>query len=144
MLHEVSSDQREVHHLKRDLIRYRFKKDADIFSEDIKVSRVYFVENQGLRDDYIAKKSNLRDEGKTKKETGEKLGFLVQHQWESAVEICEKGLVARSGSNTLGDSTMGVYLWRHPDLCLKSIIPNMTANMRAYVVIFKVRIKKHT
>ena len=126
-----------MQYLKHDVDRYRLKQEAEQLFSTINILNVYMVENLKLEEEYAAKKSSLKYAGRTSKELDEHLVFLGRSKREAMETICQQGVVAEPGLHFLGDPNMGVYLWRHPDLCLDSLTSKMSGTTN-YLIILRV------
>lgn len=118
---------------------YSLQQGRDNFFSGINMLHVYMVQNPKLEEEFVAKKSTLRETGRMPKEISESFGFLGECRRDVMENICELGITVKKGENVLGDSTMGVHLWRYADLCLHSFASNVYGN-KGYLLIFKVSI----
>ncbi|XP_066554357.1 protein TASOR [Amia ocellicauda] len=79
-------------------------------------TKASLVHSELLEKEFIEKRRELKQDGRTDKELAESYGFLLAEHSKLNM-ICEKGLtVGHSRITTLGKATMGVYLSKHSDL----------------------------
>ncbi|MBN3302078.1 TASOR protein, partial [Amia calva] len=79
-------------------------------------TKASLVHSELLEKEFIEKRRELKQDGRTDKELSESYGFLLAEHSKLNM-ICEKGLtVGHSRITTLGKATMGVYLSKHSDL----------------------------
>lgn len=79
----------------------------------------------------------MKDAGRSAKELSESLAFKTECYLSNVKEHCKQGLCCHGDNNVLGDSKMGVSLWKHPDVCLKSL-NNWPDLWIVYLVVFRV------
>ncbi|KAI5093383.1 protein TASOR [Silurus meridionalis] len=96
-------------------------------------SKPRLVHNELLEKDFIEKRKELKQDGRTDKELAESFCFLLS---DKASFVCEKGLSAgNSWMSLLGHSTKGIYLCQFSDLLQSSPYePGFTGE----IIIFKV------
>ena len=109
--------------------------DTSDFGRAVFTSQILKVDNPFLEREYQEKKTLLRGEGRSAKELTEQLAFRMETDPRRVKAICQSGLVCDGVDHTLGDATMGVSVWRCPDLCLRGFTwPDSEV---AYLVVFK-------
>ncbi|XP_072328552.1 protein TASOR isoform X1 [Scyliorhinus torazame] len=93
------------------------------------------VHNERLEKEYMEKRKELRNEGRTEKELAESYAFLLLDASQIPI-ICEKGLpVGHSKVTILGNPTMGIYLSKYCDV----LQPNpLASGKKAEMIIFKI------
>uniref|UniRef100_UPI00398EB715 protein TASOR-like isoform X2 n=1 Tax=Pristiophorus japonicus TaxID=55135 RepID=UPI00398EB715 len=93
------------------------------------------VHNEKLEKEYVEKRKELRNEGRTEKELAESYAFLLPDKSQIPI-ICEKGLpVGNSKVTILGNPTMGIYLSKYCDI----LQPNpFDSGRKADIIIFKI------
>ncbi|XP_067854856.1 protein TASOR isoform X2 [Heptranchias perlo] len=93
------------------------------------------IHNERLEKEYMEKRKELRNEGRTEKELAESYAFLLLDTSQIPI-ICEKGLpVGNSKVTILGNPTMGVYLSKYCDI----LQPNpLDSGRKAEIIIFKI------
>ena len=78
----------------------------------------------------------MRDEGRSPKELAEQFAFRVETDYARVRDVCVNGLRCDGEECGLGDGTMGVSVWKCPDVCLESVEWPLSGS--AYLVLFKV------
>ncbi|XP_067907804.1 protein TASOR-like isoform X2 [Heterodontus francisci] len=93
------------------------------------------IHNERLEKEYVEKRKELRNEGRTEKELAESYAFLLVDASQIPI-ICEKGLsVGHSKVTILGNPTMGIYLSKYCDV----LQPNpLDSGRKAEMIIFKI------
>ncbi|KAA0712505.1 Protein TASOR [Triplophysa tibetana] len=98
-------------------------------------SKPCLVHNELLEKDFMEKRRELKQDGRTEKELSENFCFLLCDAQKISA-VCERGLsVGSSWINTLGNPAKGVYLCQFSDLLqIAPLEPASTGN----IIIFKV------
>uniref|UniRef100_A0A8C9WFV6 Transcription activation suppressor n=1 Tax=Scleropages formosus TaxID=113540 RepID=A0A8C9WFV6_SCLFO len=98
-------------------------------------TKARLVHSELLEKDFVEKKRELKQDGRTDKELQESFCFFLPDS-SKLHSICEKGLsVGHSRITTLGNPTMGVYLSKYSDLLqMNPFDPGTTGD----IIIFKV------
>ncbi|KAH3870019.1 uncharacterized protein LOC127868147 [Dreissena polymorpha] len=97
------------------------------------------VENRELQEKYRVKKSEMKEEGR--KDLADHFTFQLHRDTKAVPEIVKSGMQCRTGNyNGLGDSKMGVYVWRNADVLMK--IAESWGSNSCVLLIFKVMIGK--
>ncbi|XP_050950543.1 protein TASOR isoform X6 [Labeo rohita] len=98
-------------------------------------SKPRLVHNELLEKDFMEKRRELKQDGRTEKELSETFCFLLCDAQKVSV-VCEKGLsVGSSWMSMLGNPSKGVYLCQFSDLLqITPIEPGTTGN----IIVFKV------
>jgi len=77
--------------------------------------------------------------GRTSEELTEKFGFAVENSTNVLQSICTAGFATRdSDYNALGYSSMGVYLCRHADVCLRHAVVKFSGSPVIRLIVCKV------
>ncbi|XP_063065427.1 protein TASOR isoform X3 [Engraulis encrasicolus] len=98
-------------------------------------TKARLIHNELLEKEFIEKKRELRQNGRSDAELEETYGFLLPDK-DKVQTICEKGLfVGHSRVNTLGSPAKGVYLSRYSDLLqMNPFEPGTTGD----IIVFKI------
>ncbi|XP_078399649.1 protein TASOR-like isoform X3 [Cetorhinus maximus] len=104
-------------------------------SSNFNYVKASMVHNERLEKEYMEKRKELRNEGRTEKELVESYAFLLLDASQIPI-ICEKGLpVGHSKVTILGNPTMGIYLSKYCDV----LQPNpLDSGRKAEMIIFKI------
>ncbi|KAL4655670.1 protein TASOR-like isoform X3 [Arapaima gigas] len=132
LFQHVSVGSREFEDLMNALTScYRDCTSAGTFT----YTKARLVHSELLEKEFIEKKRELRQDGRTDKELQESFCFLLPDS-SKLHSVCEKGLsVGHSRITTLGNPTMGVYLSKYSDLLqMNPFDPGTTGD----IIIFKV------
>ncbi|TSM44155.1 Protein TASOR [Bagarius yarrelli] len=126
----LSSESREFAEI-LNIITSSYKDPAS--KANFVYSQPRLVHNEPLEKEFIEKRKELKQDGRTEKELAESFCFLLS---ERVPLVCEKGLsVGNSWMSLLGNSTKGVYLCQFSDLLQSSPFePGFTGE----IIIFKV------
>ncbi|KAK7507458.1 hypothetical protein BaRGS_00001393 [Batillaria attramentaria] len=101
------------------------------YKQQWKLSNVEFVRSPHVEKLYRAKRSELKEEGRNLQE---QLCFLSVNQKFLATKIAREGLRVKAQTHhTLGNSSQGVYLWKHIDTQLRVVEKG-----DAFILVFKV------
>ncbi|XP_043934633.1 protein TASOR isoform X2 [Protopterus annectens] len=93
------------------------------------------VHNELFEKEFIEKRRELKNEGRTEKELAETYAFLLVDR-SQVQNICEKGLQAGHSKITiLGNPSLGVYLSKHADLLQ---VNPLDAGVVGDIIIFKI------
>lgn len=93
------------------------------------------VHNELFEKEFIEKRRELKNEGRTEKELAETYAFLLADR-SQVQNICEKGLqVGHSKITILGNPSLGVYLSKHADLLQ---VNPLDAGAVGDIIIFKI------
>ncbi|XP_069795746.1 protein TASOR-like isoform X2 [Narcine bancroftii] len=93
------------------------------------------VHNERLEKEYMEKRKEMRNEGRTEKELAESYAFLLL-ETSQVPTICEKGLsVGNSKVTILGNPAMGIYLSKYCDVLQQNPLDN---GRKAEIIIFKI------
>ncbi|XP_078065734.1 protein TASOR-like isoform X2 [Mustelus asterias] len=133
LCHLVPVSSREF---KQDILKILNSSCLDASSSaNFNYVKASMVHNERLEKEYIEKRKELRNEGRTEKELAESYAFLLLDASQIPI-ICEKGLpVGHSKVTILGNPTMGIYLSKYCDV----LQPNPLASGRkAEMIIFKI------
>jgi len=77
--------------------------------------------------------------GRTSEELLDQHGFTVENSINMVQSVCAAGFTARdSDYNALGYSSMGVYLCRHADVCLRHAIVKFSGSPVIRLIVCKV------
>ncbi|KAK3512544.1 hypothetical protein QTP70_015631, partial [Hemibagrus guttatus] len=126
----LSSESREFAEI-LNIITSSYKDPAS--KANFVYSKPRLVHNEPLEKDFVEKRKELKQDGRTDKELAETFCFLLSDKVPLA---CEKGLsVGNSWMSLLGNSTKGVYLCQFSDL-LQSSPPE--PGFTGEIIIFKV------
>ncbi|XP_048032203.1 protein TASOR isoform X1 [Megalobrama amblycephala] len=128
----VSMDSREFSDILQILTSsYKDSSSAGTFV----YSKPRLVHSEPLEKDFMEKRRELKQDGRTEKELSESFCFLLCDDQKISV-VCERGLsVGCSWMNMLGNPSKGVYLCQFSDLLqISPIEPGSTGN----IIIFKV------
>ncbi|MCJ8744545.1 hypothetical protein PDJAM_G00119910 [Pangasius djambal] len=126
----LSSESREFAEI-LNIITSSYKDPAS--KANFAYSKPRLVHNEPLEKEFIEKRKELKQDGRTDKELAESFCFLLS---DKVPLVCEKGLsVSNSWLSLLGHSTKGVYLCQFSDLLQTSPHePGSTGE----IIIFKV------
>ncbi|KPP72892.1 protein FAM208A-like, partial [Scleropages formosus] len=130
--HHVTAGSREFEDLVKTLTScYRDCTSTGTFT----YTKARLVHSELLEKDFVEKKRELKQDGRTDKELQESFCFFLPDS-SKLHSICEKGLsVGHSRITTLGNPTMGVYLSKYSDLLqMNPFDPGTTGD----IIIFKV------
>ena len=87
----------------------------------------------------VEKREECMLRGRTTDELAEKFGFAVENSTNVLQSVCTAGFTTRdSDYNALGYSSMGVYLCRHADVCLRHAVVKFSGSPVIRLVICKV------
>ncbi|XP_058615394.1 protein TASOR isoform X2 [Onychostoma macrolepis] len=128
----VSTDSREF----SDILQILSSSYKDSSSTGTFVySKPRLVHSEPLEKDFMEKRRELKQDGRTEKELSETFCFLLCDAQKVSV-VCERGLsVGSSWMSMLGNPSKGVYLCQFSDLLqISPIEPGFTGN----IIIFKV------
>ncbi|XP_078383691.1 uncharacterized protein LOC144666196 isoform X2 [Oculina patagonica] len=126
-----SREAKEIEHAVR-----RLTWDTNDLDRAVSISHIKKVDNPNLEREYHEKRATLREEGRSSKELTEQLAFCVETEDSRVKEICRLGLECEGENHTLGDGSMGVTVWKCPDLCLRAL--SWPASGTAYLLVFKI------
>ncbi|XP_067272436.1 protein TASOR isoform X2 [Pseudorasbora parva] len=132
LFQHVSTDSREF----SDILQILTSSYKDSSSTGTFVySKPRLVHSEPLEKDFMEKRKELKQDGRTEKELSESFCFMLCEDQKISV-LCEKGLsVGSSWMNILGNPAKGVYLCQFSDLLqVNPIEPGSTGN----IIIFKV------
>ena len=77
--------------------------------------------------------------GRTSEEMAEQFGFAVENSVSMIQSMCMSGFTAHdSDYNALGYSSMGVYLCRHADVCLRHAVVKFSGSPVIRLIVCKV------
>ncbi|XP_063147840.1 protein TASOR isoform X4 [Candoia aspera] len=119
-----------------DIVNILHSSYLDILSKDrFTYKKASFVHSELLEKEFIEKRKELKQDGRSEKELAEAYAFLKVDR--SLVQnICENGLlVGHSKITVLGSPSMGVYLSRYADLLQAN---PLDASATGDIIIFKV------
>jgi hypothetical protein len=104
---------------------------------------VQFVHNRTLETEFRDKKGQMKSEAPAgSKDIVDTLAFLQVTDTEAKV-ISSKGIsCGNAATNCLGNKSMGVYLFRHIDVCLKVGAAKAMLKTSITVLVFKVALGK--
>ncbi|XP_057181536.1 protein TASOR isoform X2 [Triplophysa rosa] len=128
----VSTDSREF----ADILQILTSSYKDSLSIGTFVySKPRLIHNELLEKDFMEKRRELKQDGRTEKELSETFCFLLCDAQKISA-VCERGVsVGSSWMNTLGNPSKGVYLCQFSDLLqIAPLEPGSTGN----IIIFKV------
>ncbi|XP_052445074.1 protein TASOR-like isoform X1 [Carassius gibelio] len=132
LFQSVSTDSREF----SDVLQILSSSYKDSSSTGTFVySKPRLVHSEPLEKDFMEKRRELKQDGRTEKELSETFCFLLCDAQKVSV-VCERGLsVGNSWMSMLGNPSKGVYLCQFSDLLqVNPLEPGFTGN----IVIFKV------
>jgi hypothetical protein len=100
------------------------------------IQEMHIVKNQSQLKQYHAKRHEMKEEGRTMAELGERYGFISTESFSKVKALCENGLSTESQTKqiVLGDPSYGVYLCKHADV-VSPVPPQVGRNY--YLVVFK-------
>ncbi|XP_072438424.1 protein TASOR isoform X1 [Chiloscyllium punctatum] len=129
----VPVDSREF---KQDILKILNSSYLDTSSSaNFTYVKASMVHSERLEKEYMEKRKELRNEGRTEKELTESYAFLLLDTSQVPI-ICERGLpVGHSKVTILGNPAMGVYLSKYCDI----LQPNpLDSGRKAEMMIFKI------
>nr|XP_039263990.1 uncharacterized protein LOC120339846 isoform X2 [Styela clava] len=134
LLCELSLSSREYIHTIYPSVRSSFF-DTQAHRKLI-ISSLELVQNPRLEKEYLAKKKELKDEGRSEKDLGDSFGFIHRFKRSEVEKICKEGLlVGHCNLTSLGKPTMGVYVCKHADVVRFS---KWEERQTGYIVMFKI------
>ncbi|XP_053226387.1 testis-expressed protein 15 [Podarcis raffonei] len=120
LLTECSNNQRDSNEIKQRLIQSCLDKECNLESL-WQFSKIKMVHNKDLEEEFVAKRTKLREAGRQDKETS---SFLLVSNKEVS-NICQNGLHTGHSKKEqlkimkeLGNPQLGIYLFRHIDVAL--------------------------
>ncbi|KAJ6633887.1 hypothetical protein lerEdw1_014279 [Lerista edwardsae] len=119
-----------------DIVNILHSAHLDLHSkESFTYNKASLVHNELLEKDFVEKRRELKQDGRTDKELAETYAFLMVER-TLVQSICENGLqVGHSKITVLGSPSMGIYLSRYSDLLQANTLePGATGD----IIIFKV------
>ncbi|XP_026533269.1 protein TASOR isoform X3 [Notechis scutatus] len=128
----ITNESREF----EDIVNILHSSYLDILSKDrFTYKKASLVHSELLEKDFIEKRKELKQDGRSEKELAEAYAFLKVDR--SLVQnICENGLlVGHSKIAVLGNPSMGVYLSKYADLLQAN---PLEANSTGDIIIFKI------
>ncbi|XP_070793065.1 protein TASOR isoform X2 [Pituophis catenifer annectens] len=128
----ITNESREF----EDIVNILHSSYLDILSKDrFTYKKASLIHSELLEKDFIEKRKELKQDGRSEKELAEAYAFLKVDR--SLVQnICENGLVVgHSKITVLGNPSMGVYLSRYADLLQTNPLETSTTGD---IIIFKV------
>ncbi|XP_013921059.1 PREDICTED: protein FAM208A isoform X3 [Thamnophis sirtalis] len=128
----ITNESREF----EDIVNILHSSYLDILSKDrFTYKKASLVHSELLEKDFIEKRKEVKQEGRSEKELAEAYAFLKVDRL-SVQNICENGLlVGHSKITVLGNPSMGVYLSKYADLLQTN---PLEANATGDIIIFKV------
>ncbi|XP_058021568.1 protein TASOR isoform X2 [Ahaetulla prasina] len=132
LFHPITNESREF----EDIVNILHSSYLDIFSKDrFTYKKASLIHSELLEKDFIEKRKELKQDGRSEKELAEAYAFLKVDR--SLVQnICENGLlVGHSKITVLGNPSMGVYLSKYADLLQTN---PLEASATGDIIIFKV------
>ncbi|XP_070594586.1 protein TASOR isoform X3 [Erythrolamprus reginae] len=132
LFHPITNDSREF----EDIVNILHSSYLDILSKErFTYKKASLVHSELLEKDFIEKRKELKQDGRSEKELAEAYAFLKVDRL-LVQNICENGLqVGHSKITILGNPSMGIYLSKYADLLQAN---PLEASATGDIIIFKV------